>query len=240
MLHLFTFDYGKHMRFFLSKKNMLIALIMINICIPLNAFSFDKDNSTWSEVIPIESFMIIDSLSGAENYYSFVDSFGFPFIRAQYIPNDKIVRLGYQLSENLSGATSISWQWRIINPPANSNEEVIGRNDSGGAVYLLFKSGAQTQIIKYVFSSTLPKGKVIKRHPLAPLYMMYIVVINTVTEDKKNKWQKECADFHSDYKKLFGSSRCPPLLGIGILSDGDQTESKVIADYADFSISGGK
>lgn len=191
----------------------------------------------WSKNLLVSSFTKFDSLSGSDNYYSIIDSSGFAFIRANYTPGNKLVKLGYQLPGDLCNATHLSWQWRIIAPPLNSNEEDKGRNDSGGAIYLIFKSHGQINIIKYLFSATLPEGKIIKRHPLYPIYKLFMVVTNSLTNVNKGRWITASVNFRSDYIKLYGGHNCPPLLGIGIMTDGDQTGSNVVADYGNFCIS---
>jgi len=197
----------------------------------------------WEVKIPVTAFVKIDTLSGknSDNYYSIQkEAAGEPFIHAHYLPPGGPTRLGCRLSDTLTDATTITWQWRVHLPPQGADERVAKKNDSGAAIYLLFKNGFQTQIIKYVFSTQLPQGTVMRKDPLYPFQRMYVVVSDSWNEKEKDVWKKVTVNIKEDFMRLYGTKTCPPVLGIGIMSDGDETKSEVIADYGRFTLSGTK
>jgi hypothetical protein len=203
--------------------------------------SHESHQDPWTKEIPLDSFTKVDQLSGNSNYYSLISNLSeLPFFRAHYLPNTKVARLGYKLPKSLPCANKLSWQWRVLVPPSGSDERINGRNDSGAGIYLIFKTGGKTYVIKYVFSTIVPVGTIIRKDPLYPLQQMYIVVINTWNSMEKEHWETAAVDICSDFKRLFGSNTCPDLQGIGILTDGDGTHSEVLADYKNFLLSGVK
>ena len=144
------------------------------------------------------------------------------------------------MPKNLTYAKKLSWQWRVLTPPIGSDERKNGYDDSGAGIYLIFKVGMKTYVIKYVFSTVVPVGTIIGRDPLYPLQQMYIVVINTWNSVEKNQWVTATVDICTDFNRLFGSDTCPELQGVGILTDGDGTSSEVVADYKQFILTGDK
>jgi hypothetical protein len=212
---------------------------IVSTTVKRNAYESHLDS--WTKDIQLDSFVKVDQLSGNSNYYSLISSISeTPFFRAHYLPNLKVARLGYKLPKSLLYANKLSWQWRVLTPPSGSDERIKGKNDSGAGIYLIFKTGAITYVIKYVFSTIVPVGTIIRKDPLYPLQQMYIVVINTWNSMEKEHWETVTVDICSDFKRLFGSSVCPDLQGIGILTDGDGTNSEVVADYKNFLLSGEK
>jgi hypothetical protein len=53
------------------------------------------------------------------------------------------------------------------------------------------------------------------------------------------KWQTQRRDLRADYKRAFGEEP-GPLLGIGVMTDTDNTGAKVSARYADIRLQCGK
>lgn len=198
--------------------------------------------SGYSFTLPVHQFTKIDKLSGDRNYYEILTSdSGLEYIHSHYVPSTKVVRYGYKFPDTIRNVTRISWLWRVVTPPEGADERTKGLNDSGCAVYLIFKDNVKTYCIKYVYSSVVPQGTIIRKDPaLYPIQQMYMVVADTWTANEKGHWKKVVVDVCSDFKRIYKVAKCPELKGIGILSDGDGTKSEVVADYADFKISGDK
>ena len=102
-------------------------------------------------------------------------------------------------------------------------------------IYVTWKRGLRWYTLKYVWSSVGAKGAVCdtKRNPF--------VAQDTVilqSGGPLNVWKRESIDLKAEFRKHFedGDPRAsvPDLLGIGLMSDGDQTQSESSADYADF------
>jgi hypothetical protein len=192
--------------------------------------------------LPVSQFTKIDKLSGDRNYYTIMNSdSGLEYLHSHYVPPTKVVRYGYQLPDTIRNIRRVSWLWRVVTPPEGADERINGLNDSGCAVYLIFKDKIKTYCIKYVYSSVVPQGTIIRKDPaLYPIQQMYMVVADTWAVNEKDQWKKVVVDICSDFKRIYKDTKCPELKGIGILSDGDGTKSEVVADYADFTISGEK
>lgn len=192
--------------------------------------------------LPIQQFTKIDMMSGDKNYYEIMTSdSGLEYIHSHYVPSTKVVRYGYKFPDTMRNVTRVSWMWRVVTPPEGADERIKGLNDSGCAVYFIFKDNIKTYCIKYVYSSVVPEGTTIRKDPaLYPIQQMYMVVANTWSTNDKGQWKKVVVDVRSDFKRIYKVEKCPELKGIGILSDGDATKSVVVADYADFKISGEK
>lgn len=192
--------------------------------------------------LPVDQFTKIDKFSGDRNYYEIITSdSGLEYIHSHYVPSAKVVRYGYIFPDTLRNVKRVSWSWRIITPPAGADERIKGLNDSGCAVYLIFKDKIKTYCIKYVYSSVVPQGTIIRKETaLYPMQQMYTVVADTWGANEKGLWKKVDVDICSDFKRIYKDTKCPELKGVGILSDGDGTKSEVVADYADFNVSGEK
>ena len=201
----------------------------------------DDNESTWVRTLPVDSFVKVRQLSGDNNYYSVLtNDENWPYIHSHYMPLSKVVRYGYQLPDTLDNVKHLSWLWRVSQPPSGADERKNGKNDSGCAVYLVFKDNLKTYMVKYVYSSVVPEGTVIRMDPMYPIQQMRLIVASTWTPDGKNRWKQVTVDICADFCRVYGTQNCPELKGIGILSDGDGTKSEVIADYAQFVLTGVK
>lgn len=130
----------------------------------------------------------------------------------------------------------MSWKWRVHKLPDGGNETKKNKNDSGAAIYVIFKGPLKlNNIIKYVWSSTLPEGTITN----SPYNSRARIIVLRSGPEKSGKWISQTVNVHNDYKRLFGNNP-PEVVGIGILSDADNTESQAMADYDEISISAKK
>jgi anti-sigma factor ChrR (cupin superfamily) len=181
---------------------------------------------------------MIDTLkkTAVSAYYKIMPDASESYIHAHYTPPGDVVHLGVKLPDTLQNIEKVSWQWRVDKPPVGADERVRGKNDSGASVYLLFRRGIKTYILKYVFSTCVPQGTIISRSLPSPLNRMSSIVISTWRESEGNKWQIVTIDIKGDFMRAFGLKNCPRLSGVGLMSDGDGTQSEVVADYKQFMI----
>jgi hypothetical protein len=196
----------------------------------------DADESREVRVDP-KSFEVVGRSSGPVNYYTVVES---PevYIHAAYRPSYKTTVLGYRIPEAMrKGVTSLHWKWRAITLPQEGNECASGKGDSAAVVYLTWRRGLKWYTIKYVWSSVGPKGQVCdkKRNPFRA---QDTVVVES--GPPLGEWQTVQVSPDTEYRNHFegGDPKAPvpELVGIGIMSDGDQTASVSEADYADFTM----
>lgn len=221
------------------KKIVLFFLVII--LTPTGLFAkkegsdHDKRGRTRINVkIPMDTeWRRLPHYSGPDIYYRILSEDGVSFLRAEYKPKYKTTIFFRRLPKVSSRYKILKFKWRVYKFPEGVDETVEGRMDSAASVYLFFKDGLKKYVIKYIFSTAHKKGFNFRAADSNFINKLHIVVI----EDRKNevgKWLNEEIDFYADFKKYFDREDVPPLLGIGVLSDGDGTKQEVVADYADF------
>lgn len=126
---------------------------------------------------------------------------------------------------------NFSWKWRAVTLPKGA-EETNGRpNDSACGVYVIF-GGYTGNVIKYVWSTTLPAGTVVEKKP----NKFYILVLDSGSENV-GSWQTKTVNVVEDYKRLFKTEPTKDPDGFGLLTDGNATHTPAACDYDDFKIS---
>jgi hypothetical protein len=156
--------------------------------------------------------------------------------------NERFVRLntagectsfGKQVFFSPDSLPILGWKWRIHKLPEGGCERTRETNDSGAGVYVIFKGKFKfNKIIKYVWSSTLPVGTTIE----SPFNKNTKIVVLQSGNKKTGKWIAESVNIRVDFISFFAAEP-PPVIGIAILSDSDNTSSQAIADYDDFQAS---
>jgi hypothetical protein len=132
---------------------------------------------------------------------------------------------GWKISDN----PVLSWKWRVIEFPKNSNIEKI-KNDSAVGIYVVFPARwFVPEAIKYVWSEKMETGTVIRKKENFPT-----MVIRSGNSGK-GKWVLEQRDVLADYEKLFKRRPSDPV-AFGFLTDSNNTSSESIGDYDDFIV----
>jgi hypothetical protein len=189
------------------------------------------------EALDVHSWRIVERESGPTNYYWIVNDSD-PFIRARYTPNTETAVLGVKLSDAQKRDTSaLRWRWRAETLPNEGSECAWGKGDSAAAVYLTWRRGLKWYTLKYVWSSVDARGAVC--HSVRnPFVAQDTVVLESGAP--LDTWQSEQIDVKAEFRRHFEggnmSADVPELLGVGIMTDGDQTHSVSAADYADFEL----
>jgi hypothetical protein len=186
-----------------------------------------------------QAFRIIPSESGDDNYFRRMTSPTGDFIRASYVPPMKTAVLGHEIPEALRpSVTRLSWRWRVQTFPIGANECGKGKSDSAAVVYVSWRRGLRWYALKYVWSTTAPKGAVCekKRNPFAAQDTVVLESGGPV-----NEWRTVSLNPKAEFRKHFENgdpkADVPDLMGVGLMSDGDQTSSKSSADFGDFVVS---
>jgi hypothetical protein len=189
---------------------------------------------TQSIPLAASEFKNIDKDSGKGHDYRFASEDGHPYLAVDYHPGQDPTTLGYRLPDNLRKAeTRVSWKWRVRVFPKNGDECFGERGDSAAALILTFHSGLKWTLLKYIWSEVEPAGTVCDKRS-----NLFLVRQTTVLEKggQLGAWKAESVDPKAEYVKHFGGKRedVPDLVGVGVLTDGDNTQSVSAGDYSDF------
>lgn len=147
---------------------------------------------------------------------------------ARHLNYPLINRQGLDIYEN----PILSWKWRVKKIPAGANEDDNDRNDTAASIYVVFEMGRVAVVkkvpksIRYTWSSTLDEG-----YTSSKLFGNQKIVVVESGEDNLGKWIRFERNIVEDYRRLFGEDPPSKPLAILILSDGNSTNSKTIADY---------
>jgi len=190
-------------------------------------------------VISANQWSFVKDQSGPNNYYAVVtEGGGASFLRSKYTPPSKTSVMGWKTPEaDRQRIKHVRWSWRVQKFPTDGDECVAGKGDSAAVVYLTWKSFLRYHTLKYVWSSVGTKGKVCdkKRNP--------IVAQDTIILESggpTGTWKSEQIDLAAEYRNHFegGNAKAdiPDFVGIGLMSDGDQTQSESSSDFGDFTL----
>jgi len=147
-----------------------------------------------------------------------------------YDSEDISVQLLYNLNWDVNEFPMLAFRWRAHDLPAGAKESDDNKNDSACGVYVTVGQ-LSGHALKYVWSSTLPVGKVVSRKN----GKLKIKVLASGKSQAK-KWKNFKVNVKKDYEQLFNKSlkRNPRL---GILTDGNAVHKTASCDYDDFKIS---
>ena len=181
--------------------------------------------------LDVHSFKVVESYSGPVSYYRLIEDPDGAFIRAVYRPPLETVTLAVEVPDSLRQRTkAVRWKWRAQVLPKGGNECVPGLGDSAAVVYISWKRGLKWYSIKYVWSTDGTKGAICdqKRN-------LFVVQDTVVMESggPTNVWKEEQIDPTAEFRAHFEGD-VPDFVGVGLMSDGDQTRSISAADYTGF------
>lgn len=182
-------------------------------------------------------FRVVERESGPVNYYSVEREAGVSFVRSRYEPGMKTTVLGVQMPKHARRAKRVRWTWRALTLPKGGDECASGREDSAAVVYLTWKRGLRYYTLKYVWSGVGEKGRTCdsKRNP-------FVAQDTIIMESGEplGSWRFVDVDLAGEFRKHFagGNERAsvPDFIGVGIMSDGDQTRSPSAADFGAFVV----
>jgi hypothetical protein len=210
------------------------CVAVAGLCEPLPART-DAPRPHGERELDVHDWKVIDRESGPVNYYTVVDEPSFAHIHAAYRPGLETTVLGYAIDGNDKHARRLRWSWRAIALPHEGNECLSGHGDSAAVVYVSWKRGLRWYTLKYAWSATATKGATCDRKRNA------FVAQDTIIRQSGGPlgtWVDEEIDLDAEYRRAFengdANAEVPELQGVAILTDGDQTHSDSVADYAKF------
>jgi hypothetical protein len=187
---------------------------------------------------------------GKIDYY-LVKERGNTFLRGEYLPETSGKVIYTKKRVNLSDYSMLSWKWRAKKFPNLQAPDGVEESDNVATVYVLFKKGWSNYLIKYSWSQFNCKTKenngpfYFKSRSSKAFWAIYIRPLRCTNKsikgcaDPANKWVSEKVNLIDDFKLFFKKDWLPEYVeGIGVLVDGDQTETTgVSADFDDFVLS---
>lgn len=202
---------------------------------------------------PFPDWTFVDPYYEADAVYSIIEENGAKFLRGSTVKKNHMVQIGKQINQNnivgknkinwdINKFPYISWDWRVRILPSGGNESIDKVNDSAASLYVIFQrariplAGWQKQPanwIKYVWSSTLPVGTVVRKKYTRfgmTLYEGRYVVVASGSKDL-GKWITFKRNVLADYIAYFGGNPAFNPIEIGILTDSNTTGSIAEADY---------
>jgi len=219
-------------------KRVLPSLLAAAALLGLGASSSLQAAAAAPSRLPVAAFRVVERESGPTNYYRLYKDSEPPFIRGSYHPPFKTTVLGIQVPDaDRAAARKLSWRWRAQTLPSGGNECADGKGDSAAVIYVSWRRGLRWYALKYVWSAVGPKGATCDRKS-NPFMAQDTVVLESGAP--LNEWRTERIDLQAEFRKHFAdgdpTASVPDLLGVGLMSDGDQTHSDSSADYAEFSL----
>ena len=130
---------------------------------------------------------------------------------------------------------TLAWRWRVARSLADNGEERSRRGDDYAArVFALFgdrpfKRG--TRAVSYVWAGREPPGSRY-RNPVVSDVATFVIRSGDAYAER---WMYEQRDLVADFRTAFGEDP-PPLTGIAIVVDTDDTSSEAIAWFDDFRL----
>lgn len=189
-------------------------------------------------VIDPAAWRIVARESGPVNYYSVKTEGGTTFVRSRYVPPMKTAVLGWQTPDaDRTRAKGLRWSWRARTLPKGADECQPGKGDSAAVAYVTWKRGLRYYTLKYVWTAAGTKGRVCgkKRN-------LFVAQDTVVLEagPPLDVWRTVELNLTSEFRKHFADGDAdadvPDFVGIGIMTDGDQTQSESSADFGRFEV----
>jgi hypothetical protein len=152
----------------------------------------------------------------------------------------------------------VSWQWRVVELIAEADNTARHGDDSPVRLLLFFDGDHATlpareqmlmetarmltgqpvpfATLMYVWENQQPVGTVIQ-HPV--MSQLKMVVAGSGRDPRLGQWKAFERDYVEDYRRAFGEAP-GKLVGIGILTDTDNTASRIEAFYGDIELRAAK
>jgi hypothetical protein len=132
----------------------------------------------------------------------------------------------------------LEWSWRAIKLPEQADECNSKKGDSPAVVYVTWRRTLRWYSLKFVWSASRPRGTICDRRRNA------FVAQDTVVLESGGPlgvWKRESIDLSKLFRDHFEDgdkdADIPGLIGLGVMTDGDQTKTESTGDYADFVLS---
>lgn len=167
-----------------------------------------------------------------EKPYRVIEENGNRFLRAE--DRGENVLLYKDVRWDSQAYPFVSWRWRIRAVPEGADARYEDSADSAAGVYLTYRRrfGLVPETVKFVWSGHLRPGAAFRRPGIG---MPWTVVAGSGAADDR-RWRRVVYNVSDVYRETFGGKPSGRPLGIGVLSDANNTGSYAAADYDDFVV----
>jgi DUF3047 family protein len=187
-------------------------------------------------VVPLTSFTVFKEDSGPVNYYSVASEDGVAILRGVYRPGlGNVVLMARVPEQARHSVASVSWRWRVHAFPRDANDCGPGASDSAASVFIAYKAGLKLMVIKYVWSTV---GTVGQSCQSTRGWFFDRDTVLVQVGGPPDAWSSYSVDPHREFVKHYGGKLedVPDFVAIGLMTDGDNSQSPAEADYADFVV----
>ncbi len=187
--------------------------------------------------LDVHQFRFVARESGPRNYYTVVNDPTRPFLHGDYMPGWETSVMGVELPDAVKHASHLRWRWRatVLPQPSGPCSGDKGVADEAALVYLVWKRGLKWYTLRYIWGAGVTKGGVCnaKRGMFRAEDTVALENGPATTE-----WVSEDLDLPGEFRRHFSggdaAADVPDLVGLALMTDGDQSRSESAADYADF------
>jgi len=172
--------------------------------------------------------------SGPVDYYKVETGPEGPYLTARYHPPLDTVVKGIETPAAFRRTVAaVRWRWRVREFPKGGDDCNPDVGDAAAGVFVTFKAGLKVMTLKYVWNSV---GRIDRSCELANNLFFAKRVVVLRSGGPVDTWQTETVEPRRDFVRYFGGrlEDVPDFVAIGVLTDGDATNSRSAADYADF------
>ena len=185
--------------------------------------------------LPPGAFTVFKQDSGPVNYYSVGQDGDTPILRGDYRPGlGNVVLMARVPDEARQAVRSVSWRWRAHAFPKDAND-CGGVSDSVASVFIAYKAGLKLMAIKYVWATvgTVGTSCVSNRGWFFDRDTTVVQVAGPL-----DVWTEYSVDPRHEFVKHFGGKLedVPDFVAIGVMTDGDNSQSPSEGDYADIVV----
>jgi hypothetical protein len=124
----------------------------------------------------------------------------------------------------------ISWDWRVEQFVEGEALERKNGSDASARVYVYFQTMGlpwQKRSLDYVWSKTLPRDTLMDS-AFAPASKILVLESGT---DAAGQWRTEERNLERDFERAFGKQDLPEVIGIGIMTDTDNSKGTAVAYF---------
>ena len=136
---------------------------------------------------------------------------------------------------NLSDTPYLNWSWRVDKPLDQLDEKTKVGDDYAARIYVIVKRGIapwRTNALNYVWSS----NTVIDEAWPNPFTAKAMMIPLRTRAETGAQWRNEKVNVKKDFKKYFGLE-IDEIDGIAIMTDTDNSGSRITAAYGDLYFS---